>query len=736
MHEVPNATLHFDPPYPGLVGGTILQGWVVGKPGHHYADVRARVGDQLFPAVHGIPREDLAQFFKSSRRYLLAGFAITMTLPAGRHRVELDGLTLEGRWEHLDGTDWEVTAQEAQPDPEARIPLNADGMGEALRTILRRLGNESATPDSLAREVITGTASRHHLQHPPRPFHGHLDQPRTRERSLFGRLPISGWMYHEGLPIKRVLATTDLQALQEMKLGRATEFLGERSGHSPRATHCGYDGFLDLPAQLPQPASVRVYAELEDGSWHLGSAARFSETDQEFLKLAYGRFSPVTFWRAWRALVRAMRTRGWPLPDGRGPVIRQVWREYATQAPRRRSLTPMPAPVFRSTGAKPRVHLITHNLNREGAPLFLLEYARHLRLESGVELTVTSGGEGPLRDGFEALGATVGVVDTTSLLKATTAAELRSLLAGLAVSVPLADSSLVVANTLSAWWGVHLAHRAARPSLLYIHESTSPNGFFRGLLPSAPLAIVENTFRLASRVSFLTTTTQHYYRALSDGSNYCLNPGWIDLAAIDAFRAAHNRAQLRAALHFPAERRLVINVGTICERKGQHLFARAVDLLWENAPELAASCDFLMIGGRDTPYDRDLARFLTQLNRPNLRALPESGRVYDYYGAADLFVCSSYEESFPRVVLEAMAFALPIVSTAVHGIPEMARPDREALLVPAGNSAALAAALRCLLAEPAKGRALADSARARISEFDLRSVLPRHLQLARSLAPF
>ncbi len=255
-------------------------------------------------------------------------------------------------------------------------------------------------------------------------------------------------------------------------------------------------------------------------------------------------------------------------------------------------------------------------------------------------------------------------------------------------------------------------------------------------MPAPALAVVEETFRLASRVSYLTATTQRYYTALSDGSNYCLNPGWIDLAAIDRHRAGHARDALRAGLCVAPGRKLVINVGTICERKGQHLFARAVDLLWENAPELAATADFVMIGGRETPYDRDLAQFLGQLSRPNLRALPETGDVYAWYGAADLFVCSSYEESFPRVVLEAMAFALPIVSTGVHGIPEMARPDREALLVPAGDSAALAGALQRILGSPETAANLAAAARTRVVEFDSRTLLPRHVALARSLAKF
>jgi glycosyltransferase involved in cell wall biosynthesis len=60
----------------------------------------------------------------------------------------------------------------------------------------------------------------------------------------------------------------------------------------------------------------------------------------------------------------------------------------------------------------------------------------------------------------------------------------------------------------------------------------------------------------------------------------------------------------------------------------------------------------------------------------------------------------SYREGLPRSLLEAMAAALPIVSTDVPGCREAVRPGENGLLVPARDAPALAAALRQLIADP------------------------------------
>ena len=98
--------------------------------------------------------------------------------------------------------------------------------------------------------------------------------------------------------------------------------------------------------------------------------------------------------------------------------------------------------------------------------------------------------------------------------------------------------------------------------------------------------------------------------------------------------------------------------------------------------------------------------------RPALEAAAEStgckgrvvfaGEVSDvqpFYAMADLFALPSRSEGSPNVLLEAMAANLPIVATAVGGVPEMVENNESALLVPPNDPPALAAAIANLLTD-------------------------------------
>jgi glycosyltransferase involved in cell wall biosynthesis len=66
--------------------------------------------------------------------------------------------------------------------------------------------------------------------------------------------------------------------------------------------------------------------------------------------------------------------------------------------------------------------------------------------------------------------------------------------------------------------------------------------------------------------------------------------------------------------------------------------------------------------------------------RDRVVIVPETDKPYQYLNGADIAVCCSRMESYPRVTLEAMAFGLPLITTPVFGISEQVRSEVNALL--------------------------------------------------------
>jgi glycosyltransferase involved in cell wall biosynthesis len=113
--------------------------------------------------------------------------------------------------------------------------------------------------------------------------------------------------------------------------------------------------------------------------------------------------------------------------------------------------------------------------------------------------------------------------------------------------------------------------------------------------------------------------------------------------------------------------------------------------------------------------------------------LGERDDVPELLAAADVFVLPSRSEGMPLSVLEAMAAGVPVVASAVGGVPELVVDGVTGVLVPPGDAAALAAALARLAGDAAERERMGAAARRRAeAEFGIEACRRRHLDLYRA----
>jgi len=167
-----------------------------------------------------------------------------------------------------------------------------------------------------------------------------------------------------------------------------------------------------------------------------------------------------------------------------------------------------------------------------------------------------------------------------------------------------------------------------------------------------------------------------------------------------------------AARHLPgsAGKKRLISVGTVCERKGQHTLVEAAATLARERDDFAC----YLVGARDgVPYAGYVRHLVKRHGLESVvHLIPETENVRAFYRAADVFVCTSYMETFSRAVLEAEAFGLPVVSTPCCGVAEQVTWGENALPFDFGDAAGLARQLRRLLADDTRRAEMGRQSRA------------------------
>lgn len=163
-------------------------------------------------------------------------------------------------------------------------------------------------------------------------------------------------------------------------------------------------------------------------------------------------------------------------------------------------------------------------------------------------------------------------------------------------------------------------------------------------------------------------------------------PNGIDL---ESFKP-RNKREIRGKLNLPQDKKIVLFVGWLIERKGVGYLLEAASRI-KNRDVL-----FLIIG--NGILEDSLRMQAKSLGLENIKFLgaKDSKDIPYWMSAADIFVLPSLSEGRPNVVAEAASSGLPVIATNVNGTPELI-DERMGFLIPPKDSNAIYEKLKILL---------------------------------------
>lgn len=155
-----------------------------------------------------------------------------------------------------------------------------------------------------------------------------------------------------------------------------------------------------------------------------------------------------------------------------------------------------------------------------------------------------------------------------------------------------------------------------------------------------------------------------------------------------------------------SDRLRLLYVGTWLDRKGIYYLVESFSALAPRLPHIT-----LTAAGCLTSEEQVKAYFPTELHH-RIIVQPRLSRdaMPDLYRSHDIFVFPSLVEGMPLTLLEAMATAMPVVTTNTCGMADVVENELNGLLVPAADSTTLTCALQRLCEDPSLRRSLGSAA--------------------------
>lgn len=198
---------------------------------------------------------------------------------------------------------------------------------------------------------------------------------------------------------------------------------------------------------------------------------------------------------------------------------------------------------------------------------------------------------------------------------------------------------------------------------------------------------------------------------------------WNGIPVEEFTPSPERRACWRAREGFSETETLIVCIAGFRPQKNLSLLIRAFAGLSRAAARLV-----LVGSGEQEAQLRALAHELGVAARVHFLGVRHD--IPAILNACDLFTLSSDWEGTPMAIMEAMASGLPVISTAVGGVPELVQHGITGLLTPPGDMDALRDALQQLLSDSALRESMGNAARQfAVERFDIRKTVDAYEQL-------
>ena len=252
--------------------------------------------------------------------------------------------------------------------------------------------------------------------------------------------------------------------------------------------------------------------------------------------------------------------------------------------------------------------------------------------------------------------------------------------------------------------------RRRRCFVVHTYHGNVFEGYFHPIVGGA-IRFVERTLGLVTdRIVTVSLSQQRDIVerfAIAAKGKTSIVPLGLDLDALLQL-PAHHPHTFRAALGINPDDIVVGSIGRMVAIKDLPTLIRAFAVALQRNPKLR-----LVIAG-DGPMRPAIEALVEQLRiGTRVHHLGWTDDLPRLYATIDMCALSSLNEGTPVAVIEAMAAGKPTAATAVGGLPDLIEHGATGLLVPPRDVEALAAAIHCLAADPARRTQMGDAARKR-----------------------